>query len=254
MADPQLVLLRHGESTWNLANRFTGWEDVPLSERGAEEAREAGRILRERGIGFDVLHTSVLLRAIQTAQLALAEMGLHWLPVRRSWRLNERHYGGLTGLNKSETAERYGDAQVKIWRRSYATPPPPLEPTSPYPPAQDPRYRDLPPEVLPATESLADVVVRMVPYWQDAIVPDLRAGRRVLVAAHGNSLRALVKHLENRTEDDIVEYNIATGVPRAYELDADLRVVHVEDIGDPAAIAAKAAAVAAQASSGSHQP
>jgi 2,3-bisphosphoglycerate-dependent phosphoglycerate mutase len=245
---PQLILLRHGESTWNLANRFTGWHDVPLSERGAEEAREAGRTLRERGVGLDVLHTSVLLRAIQTAQIALHEMELAWLPVRRSWRLNERHYGALQGLDKRETAERYGEDQVKVWRRSYATPPPPLDLDDPRHPRHDPRYRDLPPEVLPATESLATVLDRMLPYWQDAIVPDLRAGRRVLVAAHGNSLRALVKHLEHRTDEDIVEYNIATGVPRAYHLHRSLRVVQVEDLGDPAAIAARAAAVAAQAS------
>ncbi|HEV3231424.1 MAG TPA: 2,3-diphosphoglycerate-dependent phosphoglycerate mutase [Candidatus Dormibacteraeota bacterium] len=247
--NPQLVLLRHGESTWNLANRFTGWHDVPLSERGVAEAREAGRQLRDAGIGLDVLHTSLLERAIVTANLALAEMGLAWLPVSRSWRLNERHYGGLEGLDKRETTEKYGEAQVMIWRRSYGVPPPALDPDDPRHPRHDLRYRSLPPEVLPASESLADVLARMLPYWQDAIVPDIRAGRRVLVAAHGNSLRALVKHLEGLTEDEVLALNIPTGVPRAYELDRDLRPLLAEYLGDPATIAAKADAVARQATS-----
>ena len=242
-----LILLRHGESTWNQSGLFTGWEDVPLSERGVAEAHEAGRLMLEAGLEPEVVHTSLLVRAIQSAEIALAEMGRTWLPVRRSWRLNERHYGALQGLNKKETAEKYGDDQVKVWRRSYATPPPALEAGDPRHPANDPRYADLPPEVLPATESLALVVDRMLPYWQDAIVPDLRAGRTVLVAAHGNSLRALVKHLDGIADSDIVELNLPTGVPRVYELDQQLRPVKAEYIGDPAEIAAKAEAVARQA-------
>lgn len=245
---PPLVLVRHGESTWNQENRFTGWTDVPLTDTGHEEAREAGRLIREARLVPDVLHTSVLLRAIQSAQDLLEEMDLAWLPVRRSWRLNERHYGGLTGLNKAETAERYGADQVKVWRRSYSTPPPELAPDDDRHPSHDPRYGNLPPELLPATECLADVVARMLPYWYDAIVPDLALGRSVLVVAHGNSLRALMKHLEGLSDEEITEVNLPTGIPRVYRLGEDWRVLEVRYLGDPDAIAAKASAVAAQGS------
>jgi len=243
-----LVLLRHGQSTWNLENRFTGWIDVPLSELGKEEAVTAARQLREAGIRPDVVHTSLLVRAIDTAQIALAEMGLSWLPVKRSWRLNERHYGALQGLDKAETAARHGEEQVKAWRRSYDIRPPALAPGDPDNPASDERYRDLAPDLKPATECLKDVVERMLPYWYDAIVPDLRDGRRVLVSAHGNSLRALVKHLDGISDDEIVEFNIPTGVPRVYELGQDLEVLSASYLGDAAEIAAKARAVAEQAS------
>ena len=243
-----LVLLRHGQSTWNLENRFTGWIDVPLSELGKEEAVTAGRQLEQAGIRPDIVHTSLLLRAIDTAQIALAEMGLAWLPVRRSWRLNERHYGALQGLNKAETAARHGEEQVKVWRRSYDIRPPALSPGDPNNPSADLRYKALAPDLKPATECLKDVVERMLPYWYDTIVPDLRAGRCVLISAHGNSLRALVKHLDGVSDDEIVEFNIPTGVPRVYELGPDLEVRRVEYLGDPAEIAAKAQAVAEQAS------
>jgi 2,3-bisphosphoglycerate-dependent phosphoglycerate mutase len=242
-----LVLLRHGESTWNLENLFTGWTDVDLSERGVAEARESGRHMREEGLSFDVLHTSVLLRAIRTAELALAGMGLHWLPVKRHWRLNERHYGALQGLNKKETSERYGTDQVKVWRRSYDIPPPPLAADDERHPRFDPRYAALAPELLPATECLKDVVDRMLPYWYDQIVPDLRAGQRVIVVAHGNSLRALVKHLDGISDEEIPELNIPTGIPLLYRLDGDLRAIERRYLGDAAAIAAKAEAVAKQA-------
>lgn len=243
-----LVLLRHGQSTWNLENRFTGWIDVPLSDLGREEALTAGRQLKQAGIRPDVVHTSLLVRAIDTAQIALAEMGLSWLPVKRSWRLNERHYGALQGLDKAETAARHGEEQVKAWRRSYDIRPPALRPGGPDNPASDERYRDLAPDLKPATECLKDVVERMLPYWYDAIVPDLRDGRRVLVSAHGNSLRALVKHLDGISDDEIVEFNIPTGVPRVYELGQDLEVLSAAYLGDAAEIAAKARAVAEQAS------
>jgi 2,3-bisphosphoglycerate-dependent phosphoglycerate mutase len=249
----KLVLLRHGQSTWNLQNRFTGWEDVPLSEEGEREAHEAARLLGDAGVNPDVVHTSLLVRAVQTADLCLTDMGLAWLPVHRHWRLNERHYGALQGLNKKETAEKYGDDQVQVWRRSYATPPPELTADDPRHPRHDPRYRDLPPEVLPAAESLQDVVRRMLPYWQDAVVPDLRLGRCVLVSAHGNSLRALVKHLDGVSEADIVNLNIPTGIPLIYELDDELRPVMSGYMGDPELVAAKAEAVAQQASSGRPQ-
>ena len=242
-----LVLLRHGESTWNRSNQFTGWEDVPLSERGLMEGAEAGRLMLADGLEPGVVHTSLLRRAVETAELALREMERSWIPVRRSWRLNERHYGALQGLDKRETAAKYGDEQVLVWRRSYSTPPPALELSDPRHPAHDPRYRDLPPEVLPAAESLKEVVGRMLPYWEDAIVPDLRAGLVVLVAAHGNSLRALVKHLEKVSEEEIVNLNIPTGVPRVYELDANLRPLTARYVGDAADIAARADAVARQA-------
>ena len=248
-----LVLLRHGQSTWNLSNRFTGWVDVPLSELGLEEAREAGVLMREATIAPDVLHTSLLKRAIVTANLALEAMDRDWLPVRRSWRLNERHYGGLQGLDKAETQARYGEAQVLVWRRSYATPPPPLDDAGVEEFRRDPRYSDLDPTEIPVTEALSDVVTRMMPYWEEAIVPDLRAGNVVLVVAHGNSLRALVKHLDGLTEEEVVALNIPTGVPLVYELREDMmpgeaKPIQARYIGDPAAIAAKAEAVARQAS------
>lgn len=253
----RLVLLRHGQSTWNDENLFTGWQDVPLSAAGEEEAVRAGRQLRERSADLDlrVVHTSVLTRAIRTAELALAEAGRSWLPVRRSWRLNERHYGALQGLNKAETAARHGADQVKLWRRSYDVPPPPVDPPSEHHPLGDPRYRDVPPEALPRTECLADVVSRAVPYWQDAIVPDLRAegarGGAVLVVAHGNSLRALCKHIEGIGDDAIVELEIPTGIPFVYELADDLSVLGPSGsfsyLGDPEAARRAAEAVRRQA-------
>lgn len=244
----QLVLLRHGESTWNLENRFTGWTDVDLTEKGLAEAIEAGWVMAEAGLSFDVVHTSVLLRAIKTANLATEAMGLHWLPVERHWRLNERHYGALQGLDKKETAQAHGPEQVKIWRRSYDIPPPALEVDDPRHPRFDPRYAMLAPEQVPGTECLADVVARMLPYWYDRIVPQLRAGLRVLVVAHGNSLRALVKHLDDVSDEDIVELNIPTGMPLAYQLDDRLRPATAgRYLGDPEKAAAAAAQVAAQA-------
>ena len=242
-----LVLLRHGQSTWNLENIFTGWTDVPLSVAGEDEARVSGRLMADAGIEFDVVHTSVLRRAIDTASLSLDEMGLGWIPVVRHWRLNERHYGDLQGLNKKETAEKHGQDQVHIWRRAYSTAPPPLDPGDDRHPMHDRRYRNLPPELLPATECLADVVERMLPYWYDAIVPDLTDGKTVLVVAHGNSLRALVKHLDGISDDEIPSLNIPTGVPLRYELDGDMRAVSSEYLGDPVAIAAAAESVAKQA-------
>ncbi len=242
-----LVILRHGESVWNLENVFTGWTDVALSEKGEAEARDAGVVMAHEDIAFDVLHTSLLKRAIDTADLALGEMGMGWIPVRRNWRLNERHYGALQGLNKKETADKYGLDQVHVWRRSYATPPPALDPGDDRHPSGDRRYASLAPEQLPATECLADVVERMLPYWYDAIVPDLRAGRTTLVVAHGNSLRALVMHLDEISHDAISELNIPTGMPRLYGFDTDLNVVDARYLGDPEAVAAAAAAVAAQA-------
>jgi 2,3-bisphosphoglycerate-dependent phosphoglycerate mutase len=243
-----LVLLRHGESTWNLENLFTGWTDVPLSERGVKEAREAGRLMKDAGLRPSVLHESLLLRAIQTSQLALAEMELSWIPVRRTWRLNERHYGALQGLNKQQTAEKYGEDKVKVWRRSYDVRPPALERSDPRHPSHDPRYATLPPEILPSTECLRDVVERMLPYWYDAIVPDLLLHPCVLISAHGNSLRALVMHLDGLSEEEVVELNIPTGVPRVYELNADLRPRSWRYLGDPDEVARRAAAVKAQAS------
>jgi 2,3-bisphosphoglycerate-dependent phosphoglycerate mutase len=218
-----LVLLRHGESEWNKANLFTGWVDVPLSEKGRAEAARGGELLVAAGLLPDVLHTSLLRRAITTAELALAAADRQWIPVRRSWRLNERHYGALQGKDKAATLAEYGEEQFTMWRRSYNTPPPPIEAGSEFSQDGDARYSALPPEVRPATECLADVVVRMLPYWYDAVVPDLRAGLTVLVAAHGNSLRALVKHLDGMGEDEVVGLNIPTGVPLRYDLDDDLR-------------------------------
>jgi 2,3-bisphosphoglycerate-dependent phosphoglycerate mutase len=248
-----LILLRHGESEWNRLNLFTGWYDCDLTDTGRDEAAAAGSTIAEAGLTPTVLHTSLQRRAIRTAQLALDELGRSWLPVRRSWRLNERHYGDLTGKNKAETAAQFGEDKVKVWRRSYDIPPPPISDDNPSNPNHDPQYLNLPPDVLPLTECLADVVARMLPYWFDAIVPDLRAGESVLVVAHGNSLRALVKHLDRISDDDIPELNIPTGVPLHYELGPDFRPVEAKPtadryLGDPEAIAAKAAAVAAQAS------
>lgn len=243
-----LVLLRHGQSTWNAENKFTGWVDVPLSERGVEEARHAGELLRDEGPEIDVVHTSLQRRAIDTAELALDVLDRKWLPVRRSWRLNERHYGALQGLDKKKTADEYGEEQLFTWRRGYDTPPPELDRDDARHPRFDPRYADLPPEVLPASECLKDVLERMLPYWQDAIVPDLRAGLVPLVSAHGNSLRALVKDLDDISDEDIPTLNIPTGIPLVYELDDDLRPVSSRYLGDPEAAAAAARAVADQAS------
>ena len=242
-----LVLLRHGESVWNLENVFTGWTDVPLSIKGTAEARDAGALMAADGLAFDVAHTSLLRRAIDTLNLALSEMGRSWIPVRKHWRLNERHYGGLQGLNKKETADRHGAEQVHVWRRSYDIPPPALDVDDERHPVHDPRYAWMPSELLPATECLADVVDRMLPYWYDAIVPDLRAGRCVLVAAHGNSLRALVKHLDGISDEEIPTLNIPTGIPLKYDLDADLKPLDRRYLGDEAAAAAAAKAVADQA-------
>jgi 2,3-bisphosphoglycerate-dependent phosphoglycerate mutase len=243
---PTLVLLRHGESTWNSENRFTGWTDVDLSETGMAEAHEAGRLLREEGFRFDVAYTSVLKRAIRTLWIALDEMDQMWLPVVNSWRLNERHYGALQGLNKAETAARFGDDQVKVWRRSYDVPPPALDPGDERFPGRDPRYAGLADADLPRCESLADTVARFLPFWESDIAPALRDGKRVLVAAHGNSLRALVKYLDGISDDAIVALNIPTGAPLVYDLDAELRPVGSRYLGDPAQVAAAAAAVAAQ--------
>jgi len=243
---PTLILLRHGESTWNRENRFTGWTDVDLSDRGREEAIEAGRLMREGGYVFDLAYTSVLKRAIRTLWIALDELDLMWIPVTKSWRLNERHYGALQGLNKAETAAKHGEAQTKIWRRSYDIPPPPLEPDDARHPSRDPRYAALTPAEMPRTESLKDTVARFLPCWHDEIAPAILGVRRVLIAAHGNSLRALVKHLDRIDDEEIVELNIPTGIPLVYELDADLRPVRHFYLGDPAAAAAAAARVAAQ--------
>lgn len=242
----KLVLLRHGQSTWNLENRFTGWKDVDLSDQGRTEAREAGRVLREGGFEFDIVFTSVLKRAIRTMQIAMDELDQMWVPVIRNWRLNERHYGALQGLDKAETAAKFGDEQVKIWRRSYATPPPALAPDDERFPGHDRRYAGLSKDELPLTESLKETVARFVPYWESTIAPEVKAGRNVLITAHGNSLRALVKHLDNMTEEAILELNIPTGVPLVYELDADLKPIKHYYLGDPEAIAKAAAAVAAQ--------
>jgi 2,3-bisphosphoglycerate-dependent phosphoglycerate mutase len=242
----KLVLLRHGESTWNLENRFTGWTDVDLSPKGLEEARQAGRLLREEGHGFDVAHTSLLKRAIRTLWIALDELDLMWIPVHNTWRLNERHYGALQGLNKAETAAQYGEQQVKIWRRSYADPPPPLSAEDERHPRHDSRYADLHPSEVPSAESLKDTVARFLPYWYRSIMPDIEEEKRVLIAAHGNSLRALVKHLDNVSEADIVELNIPTGIPLVYELDDRLKPIKHYYLGDPEAARKAALAVAQQ--------
>ena len=240
-----LVLLRHGQSTWNQQNLFTGWVDVPLSEQGASEAVRAGVLLKDAGLLPDVLHTSLLSRAIQTANLALEEADRSWIPVKRSWRLNERHYGGLQGLDKAATQAKFGQEQFMLWRRSYDTPPPVLDDSSEFSQAHDARYADLGPD-LPRTECLKDVVERMLPYWQSDIAPDLRAGKTVLVTAHGNSLRALVKHLDGISDADIAELNIPPGIPLVYQLGEDLMPLGPGQYLDPEAAAAGAAAVAAQ--------
>jgi 2,3-bisphosphoglycerate-dependent phosphoglycerate mutase len=243
----KLVLLRHGESVWNRENRFTGWTDVDLSERGRQEAQDAGQLLRDGGYVFDLAFTSVLKRAIRTLWYSLDALDLMWIPVAKSWRLNERHYGALQGLNKAETAQQHGDAQVKIWRRSYDIPPPALTPDDERHPSHDPRYAGLDPKALPLTESLKDTVARFLPYWHDTIVPAVTSGRRVIIAAHGNSLRALVKYLDDVSESEILELNIPTGIPLVYELDDSLRPVRHYYLGDPAVAAAAAARAAAQA-------
>ena len=242
----KIVLVRHGESAWNQENRFTGWTDVPLSEKGLAEARSAGQLLRKEGFVFDKAYTSVLKRAIKTLWCILEEMDLMWLPIEHSWRLNERHYGALQGLNKAETAAKFGDAQVKIWRRSYGTRPPMLEKNDERYTGGDPRYQDVPPAEIPAGECLKDTVARVLPYWNDVIVPDIRAGRKLIVAAHGNSLRALVKYLDDVSEGDITELNIPTGVPLVYELGDDMKPLAHYYLGDPEAIRAAQAAVANQ--------
>jgi 2,3-bisphosphoglycerate-dependent phosphoglycerate mutase len=242
-----LVLLRHGESDWNAKGLFTGWVDVSLSAKGEDEARRGGRLMTEAGVYPDVVHTSLLTRAIQTAQLALGEADLRWLPVKRSWRLNERHYGALQGKDKAQTREEFGEEQFMLWRRSYDVPPPPIEDDAEYSQAGDRRYALLPSELMPRTECLKDVVDRMLPYWYDEIVPDLAAGRTVLVAAHGNSLRALVKHLDGVSDEEIAQLNIPTGIPLRYELDADFHPLRPGgEYLDPEAAKAAIEAVANQ--------
>ena len=242
----KVVLIRHGESAWNKENRFTGWTDVDLSEKGVGEAKAGGKLLREEGYTFDVAFTSVLKRAIRTLWLVQEEMDLLWIPVVKSWRLNERHYGALQGLNKSETAAKFGEDQVLIWRRSYDIPPPELEPSDERFPGHDRRYADLTPEELPLTECLKDTVARFLPYWHGDIAPAIKAGKRVVIAAHGNSLRALVKYLDNVSDEEIVGLNIPTGIPLVYELDDDLKPLSHYYVAGPEAIAAAAAAVANQ--------
>ena len=242
----RLVLLRHGESEWNRENRFTGWTDVDLSARGIEEARAAGGLLKSEGLAFDIAFTSVLRRAIRTLWLVLDEMGLMWIPVEKDWRLNERHYGALQGLNKAETAARFGDRQVLEWRRSYDTRPPALDAADPRDPAGDAPYARLTRAQIPLTECLADTVARVLPCWNDSIAPAVGRGERVLIAAHGNSLRALVKHLDDIADDEIVELNIPTGVPLVYELDDRMRPFGRRYLGDAADVAKRVAAVSAQ--------
>jgi 2,3-bisphosphoglycerate-dependent phosphoglycerate mutase len=242
----KLVLLRHGESTWNKENRFTGWTDVDLTPRGVEEAKYSGRRLRDDGFTFDVAYTSVLRRAIRTLWIALEEMDQMWIPIHLSWRLNERHYGALQGLNKAETASKYGEKQVLIWRRSYDIRPPALTPDDPRYPGFDPRYRNLLPSDIPLTECLKDTVTRFLPYWNEIIAPQVRAGQRILISAHGNSLRALVKYLDNLSEEEVLDLNIPTGVPLVYELDDDLNPIRRYYLGDPAQIEQAMQAVANQ--------
>ena len=243
----RIVLLRHGQSTWNQENRFTGWKDVDLSDLGREEARQAGRLLKEGGYVFDLAFTSVLKRAIKTLGIALDEMDQLWIPVTKHWRLNERHYGALQGLDKAETAAKHGEAQVKIWRRSYDIPPPALTPDDERHAGRDPRYAGLDKKDLPLSESLKDTVDRFLPYWHEAIAPAVKSGKRVIVAAHGNSLRALVKYLDGVSDQDIVELNIPTGIPLVYELGENLKPIRHFYLGDPDAAAAAADAVARQA-------
>lgn len=242
----KVVLIRHGESDWNKQNRFTGWTDVDLSEKGLQEAHEGGQTLKQNGFVFDVAFTSVLKRAIRTLWTVLDQMDLMWIPIHHSWRLNERHYGALQGLNKSETAEKFGEAQVKIWRRSYDVPPPPLEKGDPRFPGSDPRYKDLSAAELPLTECLKDTVARFLPYWHETIAPVIKSGKRVVIAAHGNSLRALVMYLDNISEADIVNLNIPTGMPLVYELDEKLKPIKSYYLGDPEKVKAAMEAVAAQ--------
>ena len=242
----KVILLRHGESVWNQENRFTGWTDVDLTEKGVAEAKRAGDLMREAGFVFDLAHTSVLRRAIKTLWLTLEKLDLMWIPVTHSWRLNERHYGALQGLNKAETAAKFGDEQVLAWRRSYDTPPPALAQDDARYPGSDPRYRGLAPSQIPFTECLKDTVARVLPYWNQAIAPDIRAGKRVLITAHGNSLRALVKYLDKVSDQDIVGLNIPTGVPLVYELDDVLKPVRHYYLGDPAEVEQAMQAVASQ--------
>ena len=242
----KLVLIRHGESTWNLENRFTGWTDVDLTPTGIEQAKQAGRLLKAEGYEFDVAYTSVLQRAIHTLWHALDEMERPWLPVVNSWRLNERHYGALQGLNKAETAKQYGDEQVLVWRRSYDTPPPELDANDPRGQRQDIRYAKLQADQIPLTECLKDTVARVLPFWNESIAPAIKAGKRIVVAAHGNSIRALIKYLDNISDDDIVGLNIPNGIPLVYELDADLKPIKHYYLGDAEAAAKAAAAVATQ--------
>ncbi len=246
MSTLKLILLRHGESEWNALNLFTGWVDVRLSEKGIAEAARGGKLLAERGLLPDVVHTSLLRRAIHTSQLALDSCDRHWIPVKRSWRLNERHYGALQGLNKAEVAKQYGDEQVLIWRRSYDIPPPALDPADPRCERADPRYARLKPEEVPLTECLKDTVARVLPFWNEAMAPAIKAGKRVVVAAHGNSIRALIKYLDNISDQDIVGLNIPNGIPLVYELDAGLKPIRHYYLGDAEAAARAAAAVAAQ--------
>jgi len=245
----KLVLLRHGESQWNLENRFTGWTDVDLTEKGEAEARESGKLLKEEGFQFDVAHTSLLMRANRTMEICLEEMGENDILIKYNWRLNERHYGALQGLNKAETAKKYSDEQVLIWRRSYSTPPPQLDADDEQHPRFDERYSDLDPNDLPASECLKDTVDRFLPYWHESIKPDIESGKRVFIVAHGNSLRALVKYLDTVSDEDIVGLNIPTGVPLVYELDKSLKPIRNYYLGDQEAIAKKAAEVAAQGKS-----
>ncbi|MEB0134188.1 2,3-diphosphoglycerate-dependent phosphoglycerate mutase [Actimicrobium sp. CCC2.4] len=242
----KIVLMRHGESTWNLDNRFTGWTDVDLTEKGRAEATQAGKLLREAGFSFDLAYTSVLKRAIRTLWLTLDEMDLMWIPIEHDWRLNERHYGALQGLNKSETAAQYGDEQVLVWRRSYDTPPLPLAASDPRASYQDPRYAGLQPAQIPLTECLKDTVERVMPAWEDTIAPAIRAGKQILISAHGNSLRALIKSLDGISDNDIVGLNVPNGQPLVYELDADLKPIRSYYLGDTAAIEAALHAVANQ--------
>lgn len=242
----KLVLVRHGQSTWNLENRFTGWTDVDLTDLGNAEAREAGKLLREGGYDFDIAYTSVLKRAIKTLNIIQEEMDLEWIPAIRAWQLNERHYGSLQGLNKAEMAEKFGEAQVKIWRRSYDVPPPPLELTDNRHPRFDRRYASLTPEQLPATESLKITLERVLPYWHSTLALEIKSGKRVLIVAHGNSIRALVKYLDNISDAEITELNIPTGLPLVYELEDELKPIQHYYLGDPEAAAKKAAAVANQ--------
>ncbi|MBU1147827.1 MAG: 2,3-diphosphoglycerate-dependent phosphoglycerate mutase [Candidatus Omnitrophica bacterium] len=249
MGNIKLVLLRHGESVWNKENKFTGWTDVDLSTKGIEEAKESGRVLKKEGYTFDIAFTSVLKRAIRTLWLALDEMDLMWIPVYRSWRLNERHYGALQGLNKAQTAEKFGEEQVLVWRRSYDIPPDALKKDDPRYPGNDPIYKDLDKKDIPLTECLKDTVTRFLPYWNETIAPTIKSGKKVLVAAHGNSLRALVKHLDKVSDKDIVSLNIPTGIPLVYELNPDLTPIKHYYLGDPEKIKKAMASVANQGKS-----